>query len=284
MLKKNGHVHYICLLAAILILMVPGTALQAKIKLSASSKTLTVGEKLTLKVKGTKKKVKVTWKSSKKSVATVSKKGVVKAKKAGTAKITAKIKGKGIKVTRTCKIKVIKKKSYEKAAKALSNYVVKKGSREEDSKYHLITIEYPEDESSQTTEIYVKKGSTKLYFLYNYNSDTPQFAQRVLMVVDPAKKVLGAVTYSGNLDSYTDDTVTIEGEMTAAYDGAETGLTWTKSDFYYMDDEEATPSPEEEGKYRQKASAYTKEAMEAWQKLMKKADVTWKDLGFTAYK
>lgn len=53
-------------------------------------KTMKVGKKLTLKVKLTpsKAKTKLTWKSSNKKVATVSSKGVVKAKKPGKAKIT----------------------------------------------------------------------------------------------------------------------------------------------------------------------------------------------------
>lgn len=50
--------------------------------------SMTVGEKKKLSAKG---KV-ISWKSSKKSVATVSKKGVVTAKKAGTTTITAKTK------------------------------------------------------------------------------------------------------------------------------------------------------------------------------------------------
>lgn len=54
--------------------------------------TLSVGQKKTLKVKNTKKKV--SWKSNKKSVATVTKKGIVQGKSAGTAKITAKVSGK----------------------------------------------------------------------------------------------------------------------------------------------------------------------------------------------
>ena len=50
-------------------------------------------------------KAKVTWKSSKKSVATVNSKGKVKAVRIGTAKITAKVKEK----TYTCKVTVVKK-------------------------------------------------------------------------------------------------------------------------------------------------------------------------------
>lgn len=79
-----------------------------KITLSATSKTLTVGGKLTLKVKKVKPakaSKKVTWKTSKKTVATVSKSGVVKAKAEGTAKITAVSKS-NKKVKATCTIKV----------------------------------------------------------------------------------------------------------------------------------------------------------------------------------
>lgn len=61
----------------------------AKIKLNKKKVTIKAGKKVTLKVKGTKKKAK--WSSNKKSVATVSQKGVVKGKKAGKATITAKV-------------------------------------------------------------------------------------------------------------------------------------------------------------------------------------------------
>lgn len=68
--------------------------------ISKKSATLAVGKTLTLKMKNTKKKV--TWSSSKNSVATVSNKGKVKAIKAGKAKITAKVSGKKY----TCKVTV----------------------------------------------------------------------------------------------------------------------------------------------------------------------------------
>ncbi len=61
----------------------------AKVKLNKTKLTLYLKKTATLKVKGTKKKVK--WSSSNKKVAIVSKKGKVTAKKKGTATITAKI-------------------------------------------------------------------------------------------------------------------------------------------------------------------------------------------------
>ena len=82
-----------------------------KITLSAKKKKLAVGSKFTLKVKKVKPakaSKKVTWKSSNKSVATVNKRGVVKAKKVGTAKITATSK-KNKKAKATCKVTVVKK-------------------------------------------------------------------------------------------------------------------------------------------------------------------------------
>ena len=78
---------------------------KAKPKLSKKSISMYAGTTTKLKMKNTKKKVK--WYSTKKSVATVSKKGVVKAKKPGKAKIIAKI-GKKHWV---CKVKVIAQKN-----------------------------------------------------------------------------------------------------------------------------------------------------------------------------
>ena len=69
-------------------------------QLSAADLTLNRGKSKTLKVIGTSKKV--TWKSSDPTVATVSSKGKVKAKKKGTAKITAAIGAS----TLTCKVTV----------------------------------------------------------------------------------------------------------------------------------------------------------------------------------
>lgn len=92
---------------------VPGqqTEAKAKVKLNKKKLVLTVGKKAKLKVKGTKKKVK--WSSSKKKIATVTKKGVVKAKKKGTAKIVAKIGKKKY----TCKVVVKAKKKAKVTSK-----------------------------------------------------------------------------------------------------------------------------------------------------------------------
>ena len=83
-------------------------AVKAKsVTLNRKNVTLEKGKKLKLKATVKPKKAtqkKIVWSSGNKKVATVSSKGVVKAKKKGTAKITAKIKG--TKKKAVCKVKV----------------------------------------------------------------------------------------------------------------------------------------------------------------------------------
>lgn len=90
---KNKKIYYgIVLTAALIISVINPTNIPteaAKIKLNKASITLDIGKTFTLKVKGIKKKAK--WVSSNKKIATVTQKGKVTAKSAGTAKITAKI-------------------------------------------------------------------------------------------------------------------------------------------------------------------------------------------------
>ncbi len=89
----------------------PGTLLKPvqvqaskkKVKLNRKKVTLKIGEKIKLKLKNAKAK-KVKWKSSNKKIATV-KKGVVKAKRPGKVKITAKYKKKKYKATVNIKVK-----------------------------------------------------------------------------------------------------------------------------------------------------------------------------------
>lgn len=77
---------------AAMLLVMPGTDAQAaKVKMSKPSMTLKAGQSRTLKLKNAVGKVK--WTSSKKSVASVTKKGKVTARKAGSALIWAQAKG-----------------------------------------------------------------------------------------------------------------------------------------------------------------------------------------------
>lgn len=81
-----------------------------KVQLSATKKTIKTGQSFTLKVKGTSKKV--SWSSSKKTVAAVTSAGKVTGKGVGTAVITAKVSSKKY----TCKVTVKKANKYLKGA------------------------------------------------------------------------------------------------------------------------------------------------------------------------
>lgn len=102
---------FVLAFAMIITIYQPSAAYAAtqKTRLNAKTMTLQVGQKKTLKVKNAGKKTKLKWSSNKKSIATVSKKGVVKAVKAGNAVVTCKVTTKNGKTTKlTCKVAVKK--------------------------------------------------------------------------------------------------------------------------------------------------------------------------------
>ena len=142
---------------------VPGqqTDAKAKVKLNKKKLVLTVGKKAKLKVKGTKKKVK--WSSSKKKIATVTKKGVVKAKKKGTAKIVAKIGKKKY----TCKVvvKAKKKAKVTSKPKAVAKVTAKPGTLP--SKNPQVS-----DNPSQTTQPSEEGDPTTAKIILNDNVAT----------------------------------------------------------------------------------------------------------------
>ena len=94
--KKLFMMLLVCLLMSMSVMPISASAA----KLNKKSITLNVGKTYTLKTAGIKGKI--TWSSNKKSIATVSSKGVVKAVKKGTAVVTAKYGKKKL----TCKVKV----------------------------------------------------------------------------------------------------------------------------------------------------------------------------------
>ena len=87
-------------LVTLLTLAMAMPASAAPVRLNKKSASVTVGKTVKLKVSGTRKKVK--WSSSNSKIATVNKKGIVKARKAGNVKIVAKIGKKKL----TCKVQV----------------------------------------------------------------------------------------------------------------------------------------------------------------------------------
>lgn len=118
--KKCGKRIFSVLLAVAMVFACTPVSVDAakKPKLNKTSVTLRVGRKTTLRVKNTKKKVKWSVQSGKKYITLKNKKKtsvVVQAKRAGTAKVAAKVSGKKM----VCRIKVKKNsagaanKSYE---------------------------------------------------------------------------------------------------------------------------------------------------------------------------
>ena len=99
-MKRNKKI--LSLITILLLIVCMAVPVSAAGKINKKKATLKVGQTLQLKVTGIKGKVK--WTSSKKSVATVSSKGRVKAKKKGSATITAKVGKKKY----TCKVTVKK--------------------------------------------------------------------------------------------------------------------------------------------------------------------------------
>lgn len=88
MKKFNKSLAITLILSLCLTLAAPVDA-KSKVKLNITKATLSVGGSINLKLLNNKKKV--TWKSSNKKVASVTKKGKVKAKKKGKASIVAKV-------------------------------------------------------------------------------------------------------------------------------------------------------------------------------------------------
>ena len=115
-MKQTKKILAIVLAFVLSISMIPTINVSAakKVKLNKTKVTIYVGKTVTLKLRSNKRKVK--WSSSNKKVATVSKKGKVKGKKAGKATITAKVGKKKYK----CKITVKKKNVKQSASQTIT--------------------------------------------------------------------------------------------------------------------------------------------------------------------
>lgn len=144
----------IMLVLMLVVAAVPVSA--ASLKLSKKSATLKTGQSITLQIKGSKKKAK--WTTSNKTVAAVSQKGKVTAKKAGKATITAKIGSKKL----TCKVTVVAAKktaasgktsntTNSTAAKTTNPTIYYKGQKTENGiAYNVVA------DSKRNMKIYIK--------------------------------------------------------------------------------------------------------------------------------
>lgn len=103
--SKKVTVKRVCVVLMGVALAVTTAQAAKKTGLNKATVKLAVGKSTTLKMKGTKSKVK--WSTSNKKIATVDNKGKVTAKKAGSCKIVATVQSKKY----ICKVKVIAKKT-----------------------------------------------------------------------------------------------------------------------------------------------------------------------------
>lgn len=165
MLMKKIRKMGLLLAMLILTMSLPLTA-EAAVKISKKSVVLTKTQSTTLKINGTKKKV--AWSSNKKSVATVSSKGVVTAKKKGTATITAKVGSKKY----TCKITVRNPLTKANAQKAVRQYLLKKNlkfyfnSIQKSGKTYILWVSYTQTGMKSKYIINYITGTTRSYAPY----------------------------------------------------------------------------------------------------------------------
>lgn len=119
MKSKNKKLLSVIIVMCVILTSIAPTRVHAAVKLSATRKTLSVGQSFALNVTGTYEKAE--WSSSKKSVASVDQSGKITAKKAGNAIITAKVSGKTLK----CKVRVKKSNIKSRTVYKDENVVVK---------------------------------------------------------------------------------------------------------------------------------------------------------------
>lgn len=175
------------------------TVKAATVKISAKKLSLTVGQSKTLKIKGTKTKVK--WSTSNREVAVVNKKGKVTAKKAGKAKITARVAKKKYTCTVVVKKKKVTPKPQETTTKAptpqeqkpeaqkaeqagnnlsiLKEYILTYGEEDENGDKYIVS-----DGASQgfTAGILYKSSSNLFQFVFGSSTDTGAAANSALLL------------------------------------------------------------------------------------------------------
>ncbi len=154
----------ICILSSflsmVLIVLCIGTIKveAAAVALNKTSCELTVGEKTTLKLSGT--KAPITWTSSKKGVATVNKAGKVTAKKAGTTVIKAKVSGK----TYSCKVTV-----KNASANATNIKVTANGGGDFIVGISSLNIDFMLDNTSTAVKVSVRNAADTTVYAKTFN-------------------------------------------------------------------------------------------------------------------
>lgn len=280
-IRKSVYVAALFLLVAAFGFLFAGRTVEAK-GAKLNKKTVYLAPKMTVKLKVTGTKKKVTWKSSNKKVATVSKKGKVTAKKKGKVTITAKVGGKRLK----CKV-IVEKKATNNARK-LRDFVVKKGEKRKDGEgktyYALQYVWYDEESTEYRATITAYKGKYGMEFIYTINPDTAEgCSERFDMSIDLVKSTKGSFNRS-SFHGWDDAGYEYSGTISTKFDGNGAGV--TVSSYYDIGEDGSYSSDANPGSYNTTAGKAFKEAFQAYDKLLKKkkAGVTMKTIGFAKYK
>lgn len=176
-------------------------------KLNKKKVTIKKGKTVKLKVLNTKKRVK--WSSTKKSVASVNKKGVVKGKKTGKATIIAKVKGKKYKCKVTVKKakKKSKKKKSKNATEVLDEYLdlffKTYGKPYNDSEYgnSYYICDEDKDKEMKTEVIYgMKSNKVKVIFQYGESQKVKVYFGNVYDLRAKMYWTMGDLYIKGTID------------------------------------------------------------------------------------
>lgn len=280
MKKKIGFFMMMAFLLTAMGFLFVGRPVQAAIKLNQKTLYLTPKKSYKLKIKGTKKKV--TWKSSNKKVATVSKSGKVTAKKIGKATIVAKVKGKKYK----CTVYVDKKEKNN--ARKLRDFIVKKGKKSKDGEgkdqYEISYVTIDEENTEYWARISVHKNSYTMDFTYLELPDTTAGTNyKYFFTLDLVNKKSGSLEVSrtsvADYEGYS-----CYGSIKTDFDGNGAGVKLSR--YYDIDsagEETLIPNPDSMSSVIGKGGKFVFKAFDTLLK-KKNAGVTMKSIGFTKWK
>lgn len=263
----------------------------SKIRLNKTTVYIAKGSSVKLKVLGTKARVK--WKSSKKSIAKVTKKGKITGKKIGSCTVTAKVKGRKLK----CKV-VVETKERNQARK-LRTYILSKGKYDPYRKDYYITRSFYKEEGEVETTIRANKRNNQMTFDWRYDVGTPAETLKSKLVINLIKKdpVKKGKLYQCWDDGYgeLDDSIEWTGFASNAFDGKSAGLTLSAVKHIWDVSTENEETGEEEivtrVSYEKDLSTWKSTAVKRLREsfidmspLLKKAGVTYRSIGFSKLK
>ena len=152
------------------------TVKKPSVKLSDTSAIIIEGRTLNLSATTAPTDLKVTWKSSNTSVATVSTTGKITGKKVGTAKITASITYKGTTYQTTCKVTIKKVASASENITTLINYIKKNGKINRSGLKYITLSDYiPGYNENYTVTIFYHEDKDCLEFGFNDFESTKEW-------------------------------------------------------------------------------------------------------------